>query len=146
MKKNKLQAAIELPEDWKQRFKSSSIKVGFQLNLSRAMLEFLCAVADDCQWDRATFGELHYPDNWIATEGSLEKRGLIQRKDGPAREAAAKHNSDEINAAWKDGRDKSDCTYRNYCRLTPAGAKVVELLKVSGLFVAADASLRRKRA
>ena len=146
MKKNKLQAAIAIPENWQQRFKSSSIKIGFQLNLSRSMLEMLCAVADDCQWDRATFGELHYPDNWIATEASLEKRGLIQRKGETDRVAAAKHNSDEMNAAWKEGRDRAERDYRNYCCLTPAGQKIVELLKVSGLFIPQDAAIRRKRA
>lgn len=138
---NRRTKVAELPAEWKQRFKASSIKVGFQLHLSKSMLEFLCAVADDVSWDRATFGDIHYPDNWISTEGSLEKRGLIERKPDREHEEAGQHNYREL----KRGVDYADCDMRNYCRLTPAGAAVVELLKVSGLFIAQDGALRRKR-
>lgn len=137
---SKKQEVATLPQGWQQRFKAASIRVGFQLNLSRPMLEFLCAVADDCAWDRATFGDIYYPDNWIATEASLTKRGLVERKEGTERESTSAHNRKELEG------EKSHRDYRNYCQLTPAGEQVVRLLKVAGLFVESDtATLRKNR-
>lgn len=127
---------VAMPADWQQRFKSTNIKVGLQLNLSRAMLEMLCAIADDVLWDRASYGDIHYPDNWVSCEAALTKRGLIERKQDAEREATRKHNI--AAQAW------DEC--RSYCKLTPAGRAVVDLLKIVGLFVPADGSFKRRRA
>lgn len=135
----------ELPADWKQKFKAASVKVGFQLNLSRSMLEYLCAVSDDVRWDRATFGDLHYPDNWIATQSSLEKRGLVESKSTAEREAAAQNNGNEITKAHRGEKDWADADMRNYVQLTPAGKALVALLKITGLFIVQDGALRRRR-
>lgn len=137
-------AAVALPQEWQQKFKASSIKVGFQLHLSRAMLEFLCAVADDCDWDRATFGDIFYPDNWIATAASLVKRGLVESKAGRDREETGQFNFDQLDKKRQGKVREAD--HRSYWKLTPAGLKLVELLKVAGLFTESDAAIRRKRA
>ena len=89
--------------------------------------------------DRATFGDMHYPDNWIATEASLTKRGLVRRKEGAAREATAKINHDACSS-----RNFDPSNFRNYCELTPAGLAVIELLKVTGLFMEQDTAINRK--
>lgn len=127
---------VVAPPQWQQNFKTSTIKVGFCLNLTRAMLEFLCATADDVNWDRALFGDIHYPDNWMATGNALFKRGLVERK-----------SQDEIGKAWINNQRASareECS--TYWRLTPAGLKVVELLKVTGMFIVADSSHYKKQA
>lgn len=113
------------PETWQNRLRDSVLKFGFNLHLSRAMLEFLCAVADNVRWDRALNSHLHEPDNWIATEIALTRRGLIERK--PA-------------------KDLESGTYRQYCRLTPAGECVVTLAKQAGIFVEACESAAKRRA
>lgn len=112
-----------LPTDWKQAFQSRVMRTGMVLHLSQPMLEFLCAVADGVRWDRATYFQYlagSAPDNSIATGASLAKRGLIIRKDTKA--------SDE--GSWWE--------------LTPAGHAVVELLKVAGVFIAADAAIQKQ--
>ena len=135
VKANRLADALAMPETWQQKFKASSIKVGFQLHLSRSMLEMICALADDCWWDRATFGDIHYPDNWMSTQGSLVKRGLIQhRSEADLRKLEKKNTAVRF----------ADTIPR--CELTPAGKQLVKLLKVAGLFIEADAAIRRKQA
>ena len=92
-------------------------------------MEFLCAVADDVEWDRFRSGP-QTPFNFIASEGALEKRGLIERKkDGRGR--------------WV-GQNVYDIT--STCVLTPAGKLVVELLKITGLFIEQDNAIERKAA
>src|SRR5258708_4159895 len=65
---------------WQDRFKAYSLRTGFTLQLTQAMIEFLSATADDVCWDRSLFPGQHRPDNWMATSISLWKRGLIRRK------------------------------------------------------------------
>lgn len=70
------------------------------------------------------------PFNFIASEGALTKRGLIERKkDG--------------RGHWKTG-NVYDITAT--CVLTPAGKLVVELLKITGLFIEQDNAIERKAA
>ncbi len=117
--------------DWQSAFKGSVCKVGFSLNLSRLMLEYLCAISDDVRWDRPSFGGIHCPDNWYVVERCLEKRGLIRRKKDSVIDTY-KHLSIE--------------EYRHFalCELTPAGECVVQLVKISGIFLEADAAISKK--
>jgi hypothetical protein len=95
------------------------------------MLEFLCAVADDVQWDRHLYHKTRTaPENWIASERSLEKRGLIERKSP---EWFARHKY-----------DTGDFNERSCCVLTPAGRVVINLIKMAGIFVEADAAINKK--
>jgi len=110
-------------DDWQDKFKSQMTRVSFQLALSRPMLEFLCACADDVYWDRRAFGSLHYPDNWFATEHALIKRGLIERK--PPHLVKQKTFG---KPPWE---------------LTPAGIVLIELLKIGGLYIEAHEAQRR---
>lgn len=127
-------ASIPISPDWKELFRSNSVRTSFVLTLTKPMMEFLCAVADDVHWDRSTFGNIHNPDNWISSEHALAKRGLIVRKSFDENRAAT------ANADWTPDGAIPSC-----CRLTPAGEAVVELLKVAGLFVAADQSFQKKQ-
>jgi len=114
---------------WKDNFKSYVMRTNFYLGLTRPQMEFLCAVADDVEWDRFRSGP-QTPFNFIASEGALEKRGLIERKkDGRGR--------------WV-GQNVYDIT--STCVLTPAGKLVVELLKITGLFIEQDNAIERKAA
>lgn len=118
-------------EQWRDAFRSFSLRVGFHLSLTKPMLEFLCAVADGVQWDRSLyFSERPVPDNWIASERALEKRGLIARK--AQGELDSRKYEDRPPGEW--------CC----CVLTPAGKAVVELVKLAGLFVEADAAINRR--
>jgi hypothetical protein len=115
--------------EWKDKFKSYTMRTNFYLGLTRAQMELLCAVADDVEWDRFRSGP-QTPFNFIASEGALTKRGLIERKkDGRGR--------------WTTG-NVYDIT--NTCVLTPAGKLVVELLKITGLFIEQDNAIERKAA
>lgn len=109
--------------EWQEKFKSQMTRVSFELKLTRAMLEFLCAASDDVYWDRAAFGGLHYPDNWLATEYALTKRGLIVRR--PPIEVKGRTVG---SPPWE---------------LTPAGHAAIELLKVGGLFIEAQKAADR---
>lgn len=121
--------------EWRDNLRKSSLKLGFQLMLSRPMLEYLCAVADDVLWDRGlNLGGIHFPDNWLASQNSLVKRGLIERKS-PEEFAAQYPNRGRI-----DGPRGEWSTYK----LTPAGKAVVELVKLAGVFVEADAAINKK--
>lgn len=126
---------IQLPDTWKTNFRAMAMRTSFSLSLSQTMLEFLCAVADGVQWDRGFYGvDIHRPDNWIASEAALTKRGLIVRKcreEMPFRERCPTN---------EDLRRQE----HNYCKLTPAGESVVQLLKVGGIFVEADAAINKR--
>ncbi len=107
------------------------MKTSFVLTLSKSMLEYLCATADDVRWDRGIYTHgSGMPENFIATQASLAKRGLIQRKD-----------QTEIDTHKYDGDRHHE--WALYI-LTPAGEKVVQLLKLAGMFVEADAALTKK--
>lgn len=109
--------------DWRDRFKSNMTRVTFTLSLTRAMLEFLCAASDDVYWDRRAFGGLGYPDNFLATEHALMRRGLLVRL--PPREVTGRNIS---APPWS---------------LTPAGVQVVQLLKVGGIYIEAEEARQR---
>ncbi len=119
---------------WNERLRGFSMRVGFVLSLSKAMLEMLCAVADDVQWDRSLFKGTVAPDNFLAPTLALFKRGLIER----CSEADIKKKSDGIQANIIGLYETA------YYQLTPAGKAVVELLKMAGLFVEADAAINKK--
>lgn len=122
-------------QQWKDNFRKASMKVGFVLCLSKTMLEFLCAVADDVQWDRSLYHQnVPFLDNWISSERALEKRGLIERKTQEWFEAQ-KH---------KATSEQSPFCEMSCCVLTPAGKAVVELVKMAGMFVEADAAINKK--
>lgn len=122
-------------EAWRDQFKQHAIRVGFAVHLTRGMCEFLSAVADGVQWDRAAFGSCAaFPDNWLSTTQALFKRGLIERKP-----------DEELQAGkTRPARDKFEIHSWTVWQLTPAGAHVVELLKLAGMFVEADVAAEKK--
>lgn len=128
---------IPVMPDWKNQFRSAHTKVGFQLHLSRAMLEMLCATADDTQWDRSSFGDVFYPDNWVATERSLTKRGLVVRK-------TAADRGKQLDAITAASIVSGEFNERSFIALTPAGEALVQLLKTGGLFIESDAAISKK--
>lgn len=112
---------------WQENFRHWTMRVNFQLALTRAQLEMLCSVSEDCWWNRAVFRGRAAPDNFIAATGALMRRGLIEWK--PSRKP------------W-DGKDLY--SIRNCYQLTDAGWLVCELLKVTGLFQTPDLAIERK--
>lgn len=122
---------IPLPPDWKSAFQGHAMRSSFCLALTQPMLEFLCATADGVHWDR----KLYYrqwggarPDSFIASGRSLVNRGLIER----------------LQYSEIQDQPKSDPELYAHYRLTPAGSAVVELLKVSGIFIEADAAVTKR--
>lgn len=71
------------------------------------------------------------PDNFIASETALTKRGLIERKAPEKRKIKQWQNVYELT---------------HFCELTPAGKLIVELLKLTGLFVESDFAAERRTA
>ena len=65
------QSTIKLPTTWASDFQNSTMRTAFNLHLSQPMIEFLCAVADDCQWERSRYHNIHMPDNFISTSTAL---------------------------------------------------------------------------
>lgn len=114
--------------EWADKFRHYSLRTNFHLGLTRPMLEYLCAVAQDCWWDRAIFRSGTAPDNFIASSHSLMKRGLIEESKRPRKKWS---NLYEIQAAHV---------------LTPAGEAVVKLLRITGLFIESDLAEQRKEA
>lgn len=122
----------QVDNSWREKFKSNTTRVSFQLVLTRPMLEFLCATADDTHWDRSAFGgSLTVPDNWSTTEHALTRRGLIRRK-----------TLEEIDAMRRT-KKFAELVATSNCELTPAGRAVCDLLKVGGLFLEQKEALRR---
>lgn len=118
--------AIRPVESWQDNLRRSSFRLGFKLQLSHVMLEFLCAVADDVEWDRHLNKFSPDVDSWLSTEMALTRRGLIERKRPRSK------------------KTKALALGLNYCRLTPAGQAVVELVKMAGVYVeAVEATVRR---
>lgn len=129
---------IKLPDtEWLNNFKAFTLRPNFVLALSRSMTEYLCAVADDVSWDRATYGmrTIHAPDNWFSTSKSLLKRGLIVRKPQEEIEAAGRK--------YQASNWSADHSYSCY-DLTPAGKAVVNLLKITGMFIEQDTAIVKK--
>jgi hypothetical protein len=117
-------------QNWRAAFQSSAMRTSFCLALSQPMLEFLCAVAEGVRWDRALYYQQYgiaKPDNWLAASHALQKRGLI----GPHAPVQLAGTNEE----W--------CGRSNWV-LTPAGEALVQLLKVAGIFVSADAALMKR--
>lgn len=118
-------------EPWKDAFRAFSLKVGFNLHLTKSMLEMLCAIADNVVWDRGLYWKSSpAPENWIATEMALEKRGLIVRR--PRSENGPYFDEKRPRGEW------------SLSVLTPAGKAVVEVLKVAGLFIEQDAAINKR--
>lgn len=129
---NLLQRALADNPAWRDAFRAHTTRVGFSLHLTRAMAEFLSAVADGVVWDRQRYGSaVVAPNNFLATSASLVKRGLIEAKPVPEREAN-KHRPDAEFYTW------------NQWNLTPAGELVVAMLVLTGLFVEADAAIEKR--
>lgn len=115
--------------DWKDNFKAFTMRHNFHLGLTRPQMEFLCAVADDVQWDRFTYGMGSGPHNFIASSMALRKRGLIEEKK--TKDKWSGKNVYDIKSNWL---------------LTDAGWLVVELLKITGLFIQSDNAIERSAA
>jgi hypothetical protein len=115
--------------DWRDNFKSYTMRTNFHLGMTRPQMEFLCAVADDVVWDRFCYGSGQVPDNFMASSGALVKRGLIEEKKN--------------RKGWNGG-NVFEITSRYV--LTEAGWLVVELLKLTGLFIESDHAIARKAA
>lgn len=127
-------------ERWQDDFRNSSLRTTFSLNLSRPMLEYLCATADNVTWDRGIYRNSLTPNNWLATETALQRRGLCVRK---SREEIDKESS---RLDRTDGGIASLAFYEmSCCKLTPAGQQVVELLKLAGIFVEQDVATAKKK-
>lgn len=124
---------VQLPPDWKQSFQHSAMRTSFCLALTQPMLEFLCATAEGVYWDRRLYSRQFgaaKPDNWIASGDSLIKRGLIER----------------LTRLEIDKRIPLNDFLSSHYRLTPAGVALVELLKVTSVFVESDTAIERKSA
>lgn len=134
----KKQTKLATPDpSWKDNFKSYSMKRTFMLGLSQPMIEMLCAAADDVLWDRSAYPNIHAPDNWFATEQSLIKRGLVERKSPEVTSKIFRKNTE------KDTTVESRME-ETYIQLTPAGKALVELFRVTGIFIQSDAGIRKK--
>lgn len=124
------------PPDWQRSFQSSAMRTAFCLQLTQPMLELLCAIADGVTWDRhyyfPTFGAAK-PDNWLASEQALTKRGLVWRV--PVDQQPQR----TLDERFERGRQG----LIDYVKLTPAGEALVVLLKVTGIFAKADAAIDR---
>lgn len=130
-KKKRTDNVVQLPPDWKMAFQGSAMKTSFCLALTQPMLEFLCATAEGVHWDRRLYSRQYgiaRPDNWLASSGSLEKRGLVERLTRL-----------EIDRTCTSVHDFTTSHYR----LTPAGEAVVGLLKVTGIFITSDTAIER---
>lgn len=120
---------------WAEHFRSHVMKQSFNLSLSQTMIEFLCAVADNVRWDRGNVCDIHRPDNWYVAEACLIKRGLVRcKRDDPGQQEK-----------WAEQmRKEGDHLLESCVELTPAGKAVVELFKVTGIFVEADNAILKK--
>lgn len=126
-----MRKAIKLPGvDWKERFRAHSLRTGFTMHLTQPMLELLCAIADDVQWDASRYNSSGLRDSIMVTAACLEKRGLIEHKREPEKLQVLKENI--------RGHERS------YWQCTPGGKAVVQMLKMAGLFVEADAAVSKK--
>src|SRR5262245_19240498 len=120
-------APVKKPDarEYRDKFRSNCTRVGLNLNLSRAMLEFLCAVSDDAWWDRARYGGYGEMNSSITTSHALKQRGLIRHR---GEDRTLKLVLDEKRSFW---------------RLTPIGELLVALLKEAGIFIQAEVAAER---
>lgn len=122
---------VQLTPDWKSAFQGHAMRSSFCLALTQPMLEFLCATADGVHWDRRLYyqqwGQAR-PDSFITSARGLINRGLIER----------------LPQVEISGIPSDETRYYAHHRLTPAGSAIVELLKVSGIFVEADAAVQKQ--
>jgi len=120
-----------MEEEWRINLRKSAMRLGFSLALSRPMLEYLSATADGVQWDRSLYFQGGpQTDNWMASQNSLIKRGLLIRKTDA--EIALHRHVDTPPGEW------------TCMKLSPAGVVVVELIKLAGMFVESDAAINKK--
>lgn len=131
---------IPLPDSWKDQFIRQAMRTNFELRLSQSMIEYLSATADDCHWDRHKYPGGSRPDNFISTSSALQKRGLIERKPQDQIEREQSKANKDRDSGRIDFWD-SPCFYM----LTPAGAALVELFKVTGLFVESEAAMNNRK-
>lgn len=134
LKSHKPSLPLPLPTAAQTAFKSATMRTSFCLSLSQPMIEFLCAVADDVEWDRSQFHTIHRPDNPWAPFRALEKRGLVIPKPDDERRTTSEILQMPANRL---------CEYSHW-KLTPIGQSVVQMLKVAGIFVEADAAITRR--
>ena len=121
-----------MPDAWRGAFKGATMRSSFSLTLSHAMLEFFCAVGDGVWGDRTLyFNAPGVVDNSLTSARALEKRGLIVHSSGP-------FTDEDFQAMWDHGE------MRGIYVLTPAGEKVFELLKLTGIYVENDAAIAKK--
>lgn len=126
------------PNAWRAAFQSQAMRTSFCLSLSQPMLELLCAVADSVRWDRGMYYRQYgiaKPDSSIASSHALAKRGLIH--DHPERGSVPRLRGEAAKAAERG-------EYFPVWALTPAGEALVQLLKVTGIFIEADAAINKK--
>lgn len=88
--------------NWQRSFAEHVTGIAFSIQLSKAQVRALGAIADDTWQD----GSFHM---FFATAGVLKRRGLC-----------------EFNEQWK-GREGAPWRWR----LTPAGEKVLDLIKMA---------------
>jgi len=127
--------------DWQTNFKKNLFATHFNLVLTKPMIEFLCAVAEDVQWDRSLYYQgPHRPNHPLATAHVLENRGLVQRK----KLKVIKEEGDISLKRAQAEEDSSVLHENSYYRLTPAGEALVHLFKVTGVFILADTAINKK--
>lgn len=132
--KNKAALKEKTDRSWQDNFKSSSLRVGFKIGLSRPMLEYLSAVADNVWWNWSVLGGASPDiDCFIAVSRALVLRGLIQLKPRAERDK-------KFDQMRRDG--SNSYLYSNY-KLTSAGEHVVALVKLAGVFVEQDLAATR---
>lgn len=120
--------------DWLDNARSYAIRVGFCVWLTKAMLEFLCAVDAGVSWDRERFGSVFEPDSTKVTSASLVKRGMIQYPPMRDREKIARRRIDAAGG---------DADLVSLARVTPFGKTVVASIKCLGLFHVSDNAVRK---
>jgi hypothetical protein len=131
------EARIPESEAWQRNFRASTVAMGFRLSLTKNMLEFLCATADDVRWDG--FWELLHGLNQCgagaATAASLVRRGLlVDIYDSGQKLRLVEGTLPDGSPDFRAGR----------WQLTPAGRAVVDLLRIGGLFIESDQAIARR--
>ncbi len=133
-----------LPDAWRALFLRSTLKTGFCLVLTQPMLEQLCAISDQVNWDRSVFRHsmgLASPDSPV-TRSALERRGLVRHRGTRIlRDEERDRSNQERHERWND----EIC---DVWELTPAGEQLVELLRTTGVFLeqSAATTLRARQA
>lgn len=124
---------FELREGWQDKFLRSAFSLGLHFDLSESMIEVFCAVADCVVCNKRLYWQ-YRPSalRQVATaSAALVERGLIQEITD-RRKLKAILNS---KGHWSE--------YNQY-ELTPIGVHFAEILKLSGAFIVADASINKR--